>query len=108
MARRLAGAVSRAGVKREAGGDGQDPVAQALWATGRRGRPDALVFGRTEADPFLRSTPRRRARRAWSAAGLEPITMHECRHTYAEHHDRGGVGPGEVMRRMGHSTIAMT
>lgn len=79
-----------------------------LMATGRRGRPDALVFGRTEADPFLRSTPRRRARRAWSAAGLEPITMHECRHTYAEHHDRGGVGPGEVMRRMGHSTIAMT
>jgi integrase len=51
-----------------------------LMATGRRGKPDALVFGRTDAEPFLRSTPRSRARRAWKAAGLDPITMHECRH----------------------------
>jgi len=79
-----------------------------LMATGRRGKPDALVFGRTDSDPFLRSTPRSRARRAWFAAGLEPITMHECRHTYASTMIAAGVDPGEVMRRMGHSTVAMT
>jgi integrase len=79
-----------------------------LMATGRRGTPDALVFGRTDTDPFLRSTPRSRARRAWKAAGLEPITMHECRHSYASTMVAAGVDPGEVMRRMGHSTIAMT
>jgi integrase len=78
-----------------------------LMATGRRGRPDALVFGRTDADPFLRSTPRSRARKAWMAAGLNPITMHECRHTYASTMVAAGIDPGEVMRRMGHSTIAM-
>jgi integrase len=79
-----------------------------LMATGRRGKPEALVFGRTDADPFLRSTPRSRARRAWKSAGLEPITMHECRHSYASTMVAAGVDPGEVMRRMGHSTIAMT
>ena len=72
-----------------------------LMATGRRGRPDALVFGRTDSDPFLRSTPRSRARRAWQTAGLHPITMHECRHSYASTMVAAGVDPGEVMRRMG-------
>ncbi len=79
-----------------------------LMATGRRGNPNALVFGRTDRDPFLRSTPRSRARKAWQAAKLEPITMHECRHTYASTLIAAGVDPGEVMRRMGHSTIALT
>jgi integrase len=79
-----------------------------LMATGRRGNPDALVFGRTDRDPFLRSTPRSRARRAWMAAGLAPITMHECRHTYASTMIAAGVDAGEVMRRMGHSTVVMT
>jgi integrase len=79
-----------------------------LLATGRRGTPDALVFGRTDADPFLRSTPRNRARKAWKAAGLAPITMHDARHTYASTMIAAGVDPGEVMRRMGHSTISMT
>jgi integrase len=37
-----------------------------LMATGRRGKPHTLVFGRTDADPFLRSTPRARARKAWA------------------------------------------
>ncbi len=79
-----------------------------LMATGRRGTPHALVFGRTDSDPFLRSTPRRRARKAWKADGLEPITMHECRHTYASTMVAARVDPGEVMRRMGHSTVLLT
>lgn len=79
-----------------------------LMASGRRGKPDALVFGRTDEHPFLRSTPRNRARRSWKAAGLEPVTMHDCRHTYASTLVAAGVDPGEVMRRMGHSTITMT
>ena len=78
-----------------------------LMATGRRGKPGALVFGRGDADPFLRSTPRARARKAWTTAGLEPITMHEARHSYASMMVAAGVDPGEVMRRMGHSTIAI-
>jgi integrase len=34
--------------------------------------------------------------------------MHECRHTYASTMIAAGVDPGEVMRRRGHSTVAMT
>lgn len=79
-----------------------------LMATGRRGKPDAFVFGRTDNDRFLRSTPRNRARKAWLACGLKPITMHECRHSYASTMIAAGVDPGEVMRRMGHSTVALT
>lgn len=79
-----------------------------LMATGRRGKPDALIFGRTDTDPFLRSTPRNRARKAWTDAKLNPITLHECRHTYASTMVAAGVDPGEVMRRMGHSTVALT
>lgn len=79
-----------------------------LMATGRRGKPDALVFGRTDADPFLCSTLRSRARKAWAAAGLDPITQHDARHTYAATMIAAGIDPGEVMCRMGHSTVAMT
>jgi integrase len=88
---------------------GLRPVLLAhLMATGRRGKPRAFVFGRTDSEPFLRSTPRGRARKAWTTAGLTPITMHEARHSYASMMVAAGVDPGEVMRRMGHSTIAMT
>ncbi len=55
----------------------------------------ALVFVRTDADPFLRSTPRSRARKAWKTAGLDPVTMHECRHSYA----RTMIAPGVDPRR---------
>jgi integrase len=79
-----------------------------LMRTGRRGNPGALVFGRTDTDPFLRSTVRSRARKAWKAADLEPITMHDARHTFASTMIAAGIDPGEVMRRMGHSTVAMT
>jgi integrase len=50
-------------------------------ATGRRGTD--LVFGRTATTPFVPPTVRRRAITAWERAGLEPICLHECRHTAA-------------------------
>ena len=50
-------------------------------ATGRDGVQ--LVFGRTATLPFIPSTVRRRALAAWEAADLEPIALHECRHTSA-------------------------
>jgi hypothetical protein len=46
--------------------------------TGRDG--DDLVFGRTPRAPFIPSTSRSRARKAWKAAKLEPILLREARH----------------------------
>lgn len=76
-----------------------------LMLTGRRG--DDLVFGRTTAEPYVRSTVRARALRAWNAAGLEPIKPHECRHTFASAMRAANVDAGEVMRQMGHSGTAI-
>ena len=44
---------------------------------------EGLVFGRWPQRPFLAKTPNDRAQRAWRAAGLQPIGLHECRHTFA-------------------------
>ena len=49
-----------------------------------------------------------RARRAWGKAGLEPIGLHECRHTYAAFMIAAGVNAKALCSYMGHSTITMT
>ena len=48
-----------------------------------RAREDELVFGRRGGTPFSRSTINQRAERAWAAADVAPVTLHECRHTFA-------------------------
>jgi integrase len=67
-----------------------------------------LVFGRTASDAFVASTIRNRARRAWSARGVEAITLHECRHTFASLLIDAGANAKAIQTFMGHSTIEMT
>ncbi len=108
-----------------------DPLAAELTAhkasTGRDG--DALVFGRTATKPFNPETVRRNALAAWGwqeaenpepgecpkvihvkarADALEPITLHEARHTCASLLIAAGVNAKALSVIMGHSTIAMT
>jgi integrase len=45
-----------------------------------------------------------RARRRWQEAGLEPIGLHECRHTAATWLDAAGVSPKVASVLMGHAT----
>jgi integrase len=80
-------------------------LTEHLLLTGRR--ENDLVFGRTATKPFVPSTLRARALRAWKSAGLEPITLHECRHTFASMMLAAGVDRGEVMRQMGHAGSAV-
>ena len=49
----------------------------------RSGRHVGLVFGTSYTQPFTPSNVRKRANAAWLRAGLEPICLHECRHTFA-------------------------
>jgi integrase len=49
-----------------------------------------------------------RARKRWAAAGLEPITLHECRHTYASFLMAAGYTLRELMEYMGHSSLQAT
>src|SRR5262249_13027883 len=42
-----------------------------------------LVFGSSMMLPFTPTAVRKRALTAWRRAGLDPIGLHECRHTFA-------------------------
>lgn len=69
---------------------------------------DGLVFGRSPTRPFLAKTPNDRAQRAWKAAKLEPIGLHECRHTFASFMIAAGVNPKALSTYMGHSSVTIT
>jgi len=76
----------------------------------RTGRRDgaALVFGTTPTRPFGGSSYRERADAAWEAAGMERITLHECRHSYASLMIAAGVNAKALSTYMGHASIAIT
>ena len=84
----------------------RDHLDQHKLATGRSG--SELVCGRTPSEAFVASTLRSRALRAWEAAGVERIKLHECRHTFASLLIAAGENPKAVQEFMGHSTITMT
>jgi integrase len=73
-----------------------------------RGDGDALVFGRTATVPFIPSTVRSRALKAWEKAKLKPIGLHEARHTCASILIAAGVNAKALSVIMGHATISMT
>jgi len=88
--------------------------------TGRRGTD--LFFGATATQALTRSTVRRRALKAWGwkeigtprklvpiegMTQLEPITPHECRHTYGSMIAAAGWDVSERQRQMGHASSTM-
>ncbi len=100
-------------------------------ATGRGG--DDLVFGRTATLPFTSSTVGERARRAWGwkkvrnpqldkdptakpkeiwvkdrEDALEPIVLHESRHSAASYAYEAGLGDVELAAFVGHSDVRTT
>jgi integrase len=87
-----------------------DPLARELAAHKLRTQRDgeALVFGRTASDPFIPSTVRSRALKAWKGAKLEPIALHEARHTCASLMIAAGVNAKALSVIMGHATISIT
>jgi integrase len=80
-------------------------LAPAKLASG--GEPDALVFG-VRGEPFSASSIGERAQRAWKVAELEPISLHECRHTFASLMIAAGVNAKALSTFMGHANISIT
>jgi integrase len=74
--------------------------------TGRRGAD--LAFGATAVSPFCHKGLQRRADRAWEAAGLDRITLHECRPTFASIAIAAGVNIGTVSAALGHASVTIT
>ena len=96
----------------------------------RLGWTDGLVFGRSAVSPFSPWPITERAMVAWGwketanpdrQAGapacvwvkarqdaLEPITLHECRHTFASLMIAAGVNAKALSTYMGHANISIT
>jgi integrase len=72
--------------------------------TGGSGR----VFPNSHGGPFTPSITNHRAKTAWAGAGLNPITLHECRHSYAAYMIAASVNPKALSTYMGHSSITIT
>jgi integrase len=103
----------------------RDHLAEHRLATGREA---GLVFGSDGEHPFDPSTAVDRANRAWGWRevsspdlegprtiwirardnALEPIGLHECRHTYASLMIAAGVNAKTLCSYMGHASIQIT
>jgi integrase len=62
----------------------------------------------TGARPFDPSKLTKRADQGWRDAGLERITLHECRHTFASLMIAAGVNAKALQSFMGHANISIT
>jgi integrase len=67
-----------------------------------------LLFGRTATKPFTPTHVRKQARKAWATADLNPIGLHECRHTYVSLMFAAGCSLEEIGDYVGHSSTYMT
>jgi integrase len=74
----------------------------------REARDRGLVFGSSAETPFQPSTVWRRARTSWQRAGLEPIGLHEARHTFASVLIAAGVNAKAITTYMGHASVQTT
>jgi integrase len=72
------------------------------------GRSQGLVLGRSGERPFEPVLVASRAATAWIRAKLDPITLHECRHTFASLMIAAGVNGKALSTYMGHSSIMIT
>lgn len=71
--------------------------------------PGELVVGRGDGRrPFNDTTVAQRALRAWRRASLEPITLHEARHTFASLMIAAGVNAKALTTYMGHASVTIT
>jgi integrase len=89
------------------------PIAAALRAflapqsLAAAANAEGLVFGKGDV-PFCASSVSERAQRAWKAAALQPICLHDCRHTFASLMIAAGVNAKALSTFMGHANIAIT
>lgn len=69
---------------------------------------DLVMSRRTRTRPFCSSRLMQRARKGWAAAGIEGLTLHEARHTFASLMVAAGVNAKALATFMGHHSIVIT
>ena len=70
--------------------------------------PGALVFVSSRGTPVRGTAVTTRARREWKARDLDPIGLHESRHTYASLMAAAGVRIEDLSEFMGHTSLNLT
>jgi integrase len=73
-----------------------------------RGRRGGLFFGRLDGRAFSNQSLSQRATSTWRAAGLDPIGLHECRHTFASLMIAAGVNAKALSTFLGHASVMIT
>ncbi len=96
--------------KSQAGTGRRPPIAEPLRPIllGEFMRQGRREGGAVSAVSVMSGKIAERARKRWAAAGLGPITLHECRHTYASSLMAAGYTLRELMEYMGHSSLQAT
>jgi integrase len=84
----------------------RDHLGEHLARTRREG--SELILGKTPESPFTPNRVQGRADKAWAAAGLDRITPHECRHTFASLMIAAAVNAKALSTFMGHANISIT
>jgi integrase len=74
----------------------------------RQRRRSGLIFGRSETQPFEGRALAIRATRAWTAAELTPITLHELRHSCASLFIAAGLNAKALSSYLGHASVVIT
>ena len=69
---------------------------------------DARVWPAGDGGPFARTTILRRARAAWTAAKVDPIGLHEARHSAVSMWCASGIPVRMVTELAGHVSPAFT
>jgi integrase len=69
--------------------------------------PQVFPNGRG-SKPFNPGTLTLHTKKAWAAAGLTAIGLHECRHSYAAYAIAAGINTKALSTYMGHSSITIT
>ena len=67
-----------------------------------------LVLSRPDGSPVNPTTSSARAAKAWRRVGLDPITLHEARHTCASLMIAAGVNARALSSYMGHASVTIT
>jgi integrase len=76
------------------------PLVFSRWSlAGRKRGPDG---------PFNASGIYQRANRYWAPHGIGPMSLHDCRHTYASLMIAAGENPKALQTYLGHSSITTT
>jgi integrase len=89
------------------------PIATALrehLAAERLRQPPGaeLCFGLPTGAPFRPDRLQERADNAWRSAGLDRVTLHDCRHTFASLAIAAGANAKALSIYMGHSGVSIT